>query len=364
MVLPKVTLIVTQRERFSLTEVSLTSILADYDSYPFQLIYVDGNSPPHIQKYLEDQANRYDCITLIRREQYLRSNEARNLALPFARSADYIAFLDNDDVVERGWLRALVDCAEAEQAAIVAPLILQGDPESTDIEIHVAGIKTIFHQRPRGKRWFEQKQLLYATKLRELEQDLHRTPIDSVEFHCILARRSFLATAVLDEVFDSLASHTDLCLQATNRGEKVFLEPASRVVFLNPRQITYFDWEDVKFYRFKWDEGATRKIFNLTQKKWNLAGDDPSFWAIWKWVIGNRHLPIQRATEEGSWQRQLLEICYARWCPGWLRMALEHWILKLTFPESGVGQRFERQLKFPVEVPVARRQLSTSAATH
>ncbi len=362
MVLPKVTLIVTQRERFSLTELSLNSILADYDSYPFQLIYVDGNSPPHIQKYLQAQADRHDFITLIRREHYLKSNEARNLALPLAKSADYIAFLDNDDVVERGWLKPLVDCAETEQAAIVTPLILQGDPESTDIEIHVAGIDTTFHKRPRGKRWFEQKQLLYGTKLRNLQQELCRTTVDSVEFHCILARRSFMDTAVLDEVFCSLASHTDLCLQATSQGKKVFLEPASRVVFLNPRQITYFDWEDVKFYMFKWDEKGIRAVFKRTQKKWNLAGDDPSFWAIWKWVIGNRHLPLKQATAADSWQQKLAQICYARWCPGWLRMTLEYWLLKVSFPESGAGTRLARPMNFPIEIPVKPQNVAISSA--
>ena len=358
--LPTVALIVTQRERFSLTEVSLSSILADYESYPFQLIYVDGNSPPHIQQYLQAQAQQHDFMTVIRREHYLRSNEARNLALPHASDADYVAFLDNDVVVEKGWLRPLVDCAEAENAAIVAPLILQGDPTSEDIEIHVAGIDTIFRQRKGGKQWFEQKQLLYATKLRELEQPLHRRKIDSVEFHCILAHRSFMDGAELDEIFDSLASHTDLCMQATQQGKSVFFEPASRIVFLNPRQITYFNWEDVKFYRYKWDEKAVREIFNRTKRKWNLAGDDPSFWAIWKWVIGNRHLPAKWATEEGSWQRQLLQVCYSRWCPGWLRMWLEAFVLKQSFPDAGVGTRFAPKIEVAVEVPVPHATSSTA----
>ena len=118
---PNVTIILTQRERFSLTQPSLESILADYDAYPFQLIYVDGNSPSHIASYLQATAECYPFMTLIRQEQYLRSNVARNQALPLATDADYIAFLDNDDIVEPGWLEKLVACAEEEKAGIVTP---------------------------------------------------------------------------------------------------------------------------------------------------------------------------------------------------------------------------------------------------
>ena len=219
MTLPCVAVIVIQRERFSLTELSLQSILAERDRYPFELIYVDGNSPPQTQHYLQAQADQHEFMTLIRCDRYLRANEARNLALPLTQAADYVLFIDNDVIVERGWLKPLVDCAAAEQAAIVAPLTLQGNPESPDVEIHVLSIQTQFHPRKRGKRWFEQKQLLYGTKLRNANRDFQRCPVDAVEFHCMLVRRSFLDTAVLENVFDSLASHTDLCLQAEAAGD-------------------------------------------------------------------------------------------------------------------------------------------------
>jgi glycosyltransferase involved in cell wall biosynthesis len=333
---PRITLIVTQRERFSLTKPSLESILHDYNSYPFQLIYVDGNSPSHIAQYLKQQAETYSFMKLIRVERYLRSNEARNIALPQAMDADYVVFIDNDDIVEPGWLRPLVECAEEESAAIVTPLILQGVPNDPNIEVHVAGIKTKFRQRPNGRQWFEQKQLLYSRKLRDVAHTLERIPVDSVEFHCILVRRSLLNAVVLDEVFDSLASHTDLCLQATALGEKIFLEPRSKIIFLNPRQIKQFDWDDLPFYRFKWSEKSVRDVFHRTIRKWSLAGDDPSFWSIWKWVIQNRQLPAKWSTPESSSYRRILEFCQNRWCPSWLRMSLEKWILQMTFPKTGI----------------------------
>ncbi|NER24062.1 MAG: glycosyltransferase family 2 protein [Symploca sp. SIO1B1] len=345
---PKVTLIVTQRERFSLTKPSLESILSDYASYPFDLIYVDGNSPAPVQQYLQQQAQTHEFITLIRRDRYLRSNVARNIALPQVQDADYIVFLDNDVIIEPGWLKHLVNCAEEEQAGIIVPLILQGQPGSPEIEVHVAGIKTIWRQRRFGKKWFEQKQLLYGKQLREVESDLHRTPVDSVEFHCLMARHSLMQAVVLDEVFDSLASHTDLCLQATDLGEKIFLEPSSRVTFLNPRQITLFTETDIPFYLFKWSEKSIADVFSRTYRKWKIAKDDPSIWSIWKWVIQNRQLPFKWSTEEGSRERKILEFCQRRWCPGWLRTLLEYIVFKQAFPKSGIPSNLKEVVKTSV----------------
>jgi glycosyltransferase involved in cell wall biosynthesis len=333
---PNVTLIVTQRERFSLTKPSLDSILADYSSYPFQLIYVDGDSPAPVQQYLQEQAQQHDFITLIRREHYLRSNTARNIALPLSKEADYVVFVDNDVIVEPGWLTALVNCAEEEAAGIVAPLILQGQPQSPDIEVHVAGIITKFHKQKSGKCWFEQKQLLYAQPLKDVESQLHRTPIDSVEFHCLLVRRSYLNSVELDEIFDSLASHTDLCFQVKALGGKVFLETSSRVDFLNPRQITGFDPDDVPFYLFKWKDSFIGKNFRHATRKWDLAPGDPSIWSIWKWVIENRQIPALYATREDSFERKVLYFCRDRRCPSWLRTLLENWVIQRTFPQAGI----------------------------
>lgn len=333
---PNVTVILTQRERFSLTQPSLESILADYEAYPFHLIYIDGNSPAHIASYLRETAENYPFMTLIRQEQYLRSNVARNMALPLAKDADYIAFLDNDDIVEPGWLEKLVTCAEEEKAGIVTPLTLQGQPGSLDIEVHVAGIQTKTRTKKSGRQWFQQKQLLYAQKLRDVEHTLERTAVDSVEFHCILIRRDILNQIELDELFDSLASHTDLCNQVHDLGWPIFIEPSARVIFLNPRQINGFEPTDVPFYRFKWSEPYVKAVFKRCVRKWYLASDDPSFWAIWKWVIQNRQLPAMYATEEDSFERKLLGFCHKRWCPGWLRMLLETIVLKRCFPEEGV----------------------------
>ncbi|MEM1368200.1 MAG: glycosyltransferase family 2 protein, partial [Cyanobacteria bacterium P01_H01_bin.15] len=46
-----VTIVVSPRERFNYSQASLKSIYEN-TTYPFQLIYVDGNSPKDISQFL------------------------------------------------------------------------------------------------------------------------------------------------------------------------------------------------------------------------------------------------------------------------------------------------------------------------
>ena len=62
--MPKVTLIITQRERFSFTQPSLESIYY-HTNLPFDLMYVDGNSPNDIQQYLAAQSQEKGLALLI-----------------------------------------------------------------------------------------------------------------------------------------------------------------------------------------------------------------------------------------------------------------------------------------------------------
>jgi GT2 family glycosyltransferase len=343
---PRVTLIVVQRERFSLTQLSLESILRD-QSYPFQLIYVDGGSPPAIAQYLQEQANAHDCMTLIRREHYLRTNEARNLALPLTQTSDYVVFLDNDVMVEPGWLGWLVRCAEEEQAGVVSPLLLQGDPHvPEDLEVHVLGVKADFRLQPSGQRQLDLKPILHCKKLNQIKHAFNRIAVDAVESHAMLIRRSLLDAIVLDETFDSLESHLDICLQADDQGSTRFVEPNARVTFLYPKLVPGINQDELPFYLFKWNEPYIRHALHYAQQKWQLDPHDPTLWNMWKWVISNRQLPAKWAASNHRFYRLyqlLLNSCKLRICPSWLRQFIENAVLKITFPQRGIPLKLNQR---------------------
>ena len=52
---PQVTIVVVPREQFSKTQISLESVYAA-TPLPFELVYIDGNSPPQLRRYLAEQA--------------------------------------------------------------------------------------------------------------------------------------------------------------------------------------------------------------------------------------------------------------------------------------------------------------------
>ena len=339
----KVILVVVQRERFSFTQVSLDSILAD-KSYPFQLVYIDCKSPSNVQQYLQYQANKYQ-FTLIRCEHYLHSNEARNLALPLTQTADYVVFMDNDVIVHPGWLKQLIDCAEEEQAAIVNPLILQGNPQSPDVEIHVAGIEAELSEQKINKRWLKKHYILANKKYSSIPEKLCRRAVDEVELHCLLVRRSLLEKMTIDNNIKLLIDHTCLSLQATELGAKMFLEPNSVVTFLMPKLVSGFDQDDLQFYRFKWSEKCIRETITYAKRKWNLAKNDEFMWHTWKWAIAYRHVPITWVTL-GKMPKVILRFCQSRWCLSQLRTPIESLVYKSLFPPSGIASNLNMTVNY------------------
>src|SRR5438445_12790064 len=102
----EVTIVVSPRERYSFAQRSLESSY-DQTPEPFELVYVDVDSPSRIKRYLETKAVEKG-FRLIRSSTYLTPNEARNLALREVNTR-YVVFIDNDVLVSSGWLKPLVD---------------------------------------------------------------------------------------------------------------------------------------------------------------------------------------------------------------------------------------------------------------
>src|ERR1700730_2645730 len=89
---PLATIVVVQRERFSLTRRSLES-LYEHTRPPFELIYVDAGSPRGIAKYLAAESKRRG-FRLMQLPYFLPPHCARNMGAAVA-STRYIVFVDN-----------------------------------------------------------------------------------------------------------------------------------------------------------------------------------------------------------------------------------------------------------------------------
>lgn len=261
---PGVTLLVVPREQFSKSARSLESIYAN-TSVPFSLVYVDGNSPPHVRRYLERQSRKYGFL-LLREERYLAANEARNIGLAHC-AGDYVVFLDNDVEVTAGWLEPLLTCAQETGAAVVGPLYYLGDPR--DRLIHTAGAD-MWIADSGGKRSLHEKHR-FGNRPASEARDLAREPIDLVEFHCLLARRDVVIQVGLDPGLLSFLDHNDFCFSVKNAGYSVYVEPQSIVSHLTPPPISISDFP---FFILRWSNAWIDASVEHFAQKHHLPIDD------------------------------------------------------------------------------------------
>jgi Glycosyl transferase family 2/Domain of unknown function (DUF6817) len=222
-----VTVIVTPRERYSVARRTFESVAANTPGDQ-RFVYVAGGAPAEFQRFLRDGCERPNYELLLTPD-FLAPNVARNFGLARAKTR-YVAFLDNDVVVEPGWLDALVRCAEEEDADIVSPLCLTGEP--SELKLHSYGGKLMIESSD-GRLRLRERHHFGQISLRESPKRLTRVPTDYSEFHCSLVRRSvFERMGPLDEKIIGGAEHVDLALHMREMGCRGFTEPAAVVSHL------------------------------------------------------------------------------------------------------------------------------------
>lgn len=288
-----VTIVVVPRERFSVSGRALAA-LYERTRYPFSLVYVDTGSPRPTRRCLEAEA-RERGFTLIRTEDYLTPNQARNLGLAGVKSK-YVISLDNDVLVTTGWLEALVRCAEETGAAVVGPLTCIGEPEGTIV--HSAG--GLAHvDDPGGVRRLIHENHFEGARVEAARPLLRRGPTELVEFHCMLIRTEVLARiGPLDEAILNDPHHLDFCMMVREAGGSIYLEPASVVTQIAPPPVP---WSDLAFFLQRWNGPATRRSLHHFTRKWRIRADDPSIQRLSEWLVHRKHLAFLRLHRAVRW---------------------------------------------------------------
>jgi GT2 family glycosyltransferase len=284
----QVTIIVVPRERFSYTRKSLESIYA-HTTFPFELVYVDGGSPAHIESYLKQQAQEKN-FNLIRSDRYLSPNQARNLGIAIANSK-YIVFVDNDVVVTPGWLTHLVQCAEETSAAVVAPLVCIGQPEVGIVhlaggEAHIELQEKEKNGKTKVRRRIHEKHYFVNRRLDEVRDQLQRIQCEFAEFHCVLVQKEiFTKTGLLDEELLSTREHIDFSMTVAQAGGKIYCEPASIVTYVPGPP---FELTDMPYFMLRWSDVWEIASLKHFQEKWNVT-EDKYFQKRYKRLGQRRH---------------------------------------------------------------------------
>jgi len=263
---PRVTIVVSPRERFEQAILSLVAILATDDA-PFRLIYVDGASPEPIAAELEAAVVKAGH-TYIRSTLYLAPNQARNMALPLI-DTEYVVFVDNDVIFAKGWLGALIACADETGAGLVTPTILVGpEQKMPDLPIHHAGGVLELEPTTKGRR-MKRSHGYEHQRYVDRRDELTRGETGCTEFHVVLVRK-----AVLDDIgpFDDkligFTDELDMALKARARGWKIYFEPTSVVCYAVGKRVT---WRETPYFCLRWSTRLAMGAERYFYRKWDLV---------------------------------------------------------------------------------------------
>lgn len=297
MLKPKVTVVVVPQERFSYTRFSLEKIYK-YTGISFKLIYVDNNSPQPIKRYLAAQSQAKG-FRLIRTENYISPNQARNLALSEV-DTEYVVFIDNDVQVTPGWLRKLVKCADETNAWVVAPLLLDSVYSKLiynssygkfkQQNIHMAGGYCQLQEKDGQTDLYEQRRFARHS-VPTVSSKLQRETTELIELHCFLVRTAiFKQIGYFDEKLLSIAEESDFCLTVRNAGGTIYFEPDSVVIYVLP---VWLQWYDLSYFLLRWSHNWTNTSLNHFQQKWGLSEDSRFIDFSYNLVNHHRLIPLQ-----------------------------------------------------------------------
>jgi GT2 family glycosyltransferase len=264
-VVMKASVAVVPRERFRPFTLSLRSLFKTIDEN-VPTIVVDGGAPEYIRKELYALCAERP-FELVECEDFILPNKARNIALNRVETK-YVAFCDNDLDYWPGWLDALVENAEANGSAAVAPLTFIGP--SNPPMIHHAGGSFVFRKDSADRRVLTEVHHYEYVPLPEAEADkFGKAPLDheNFEFHCVLVdAEAMRAVGCLDERL-TVSEHLDSSLRLMMAGGHLTFEPSARVMC---RAYVRFEKQDWPYFLFRWDQHRAETSERVFAENWGV----------------------------------------------------------------------------------------------
>ena len=190
--------------------------LLEYPNH--KLLVVDNASSDGTAEAVRKE---FPGVELIVNERNLRFAGGNNVGISYAvaRGAHYVLLLNNDTVVDKALVRALVDVAES------AP------------EIGMVGPK-IYYYQDRNRLWYAggnidwKKGWMWHTGVREDDQGQYDTQrsTDFISGCCMLVKRSVIErVGAFDEAYYIYGEDVDWCVRASRAGFALQFAPDARL---------------------------------------------------------------------------------------------------------------------------------------
>ncbi len=292
---PRVTLVMTVRERHRLTMRAIENVLA-HTPIPHRFIFSHGELPGWLDRQVGELA---EAGRLERRffPGLTWPNHLRRAVLPEIET-DYVAFIDNDILVSPGWIERLIECADETGAGVVGPTYLWGDGEAPP-RVHMAG-GILRETAVSGGKVMEEIHRHMDADPGAVREALKRSPCDFVEYHCLMMRTAIAREpGVIDPDIVAVLEHIDASLEAKKRGGPTYLEPTAEVTYMAfaPHVL-----DDLGLMRHRWGEPAVESSIAAFSRKWNVVPDGRSYGGVRKYVheMRWRHDPLRRLAAHGD----------------------------------------------------------------
>lgn len=233
------------------------------------LVVVDACMPKDIRQNIEQKSCQAG-FTLLRTNTYATPNQMRNAVLPYVKTK-YVVYVDNDVLVTKGWLEALVKCAEETGAWIVGPLTCERLPEATYVHGYDGELK--IRQTGTADLVYHDFHYNAHVPLKELGHSIKRQETQILEFHTMLvAMDAIMALGNFDDELANMYEYADLCLRVREAGQPVVLEPDAIVTYLPPTQLSA---QDRYFFELRWSEAWTEQSKRRLSQKYGVTFNHP-----------------------------------------------------------------------------------------
>jgi len=213
------------------TKQSVNSIFKN-TKVPYELIIVDNNSSDGTRKYLKKLAQQDDRIKIILNEENKGFAGGNNQGMEIA-SGNYIQLINNDVLVPEGWLKRMIDCAEADNSiGMVGPITNESSGLQKLKEVPYSNLEE-YHE--------------FADYVARQNQNKY-TPRSRISaFAFLMKRKVYEEVGKFDETFGKgNYEDDDFCLRATKKGFKIML---AEDVFIHHYGNATFDANEIDYQK-------------------------------------------------------------------------------------------------------------------
>ncbi|MEK6302791.1 MAG: glycosyltransferase [Acidobacteriota bacterium] len=262
----KASIVIVTFNNLALNRLCLESLYARTEWPNFEVIVVDNASSDGTPEYLNQAESTFPNLRVVLNDKNLGFARANNIGLKQA-SGDYLVLLNNDTVLTRGWLSALIRhlCADPE-VGLIGPVTNEIGNE--------AKVKVGYEKLEDLPKWA-------ARFVRENDGRAFSIPV--LAMFCVAMRRTdFERVGLLDESFEvGMFEDDDYARRVQEKGHKTtcvldsFVHHAGRASFklLDEDQYVELFQRNRKIYEEKWgiwephmDEAARKRIPGLIQQ--------------------------------------------------------------------------------------------------